>query len=228
MAVINDPNTAGNITKVGATNSADGADGAHVQIKPIATTIGHYRVTHRFQMVATQAATSRLFEIQMPTAGRLLIPTRCTVRIISISAHTTIIEDAIDLYKATGFSVVDTVNTVTPVGISKRTTGFAASTANIRGVTIAGAAAGMTGATITALANPVGSLPIVFAQAAMAAADTAPRYPLLGDMLDDVNGTHPFVLEQNEGLVLANKSLLGAAAGSFVYVDFSWCEALAY
>lgn len=228
MATINDPNTAANITKVGEVTSVTGADGLHTTIKPIPTSIGHYRVTHRFAIVATQAATSRLFEIQNPTAGRLLIPTRLIIKWVTASAHTAFIEDSLDVYKGLGFTAVDTTNTVTPVGVVKRTTGFGASTANIRGVTVAGAAAGMTGGTITALANPVGQLPLILPQAVEAVTETTPRFPLIGDMFDDVNGTHPFVLEQNEGIVVANRVLLGAAAGSSVYIDFSWAEALAY
>lgn len=228
MAVINDPNTAANIVGVGAVSSVPGLSSGHVTVKPIPTTIGHYKVSHRFVLVASQAATSRLFEVQMPTAGRLLIPTKLSIRWMSLSAHTAIIEDSLDVYKATGFTVVDTTNTVTPVGVTARTTGFAASTANIRGVTVAGAAAGMTGGTLTALANPIGQHPMILAQAAMAVGDTVSRYPNVGDMFSDINGNHPLVLEQNEGIVVTNRVLLGAAAGSSVYVDFSWCEALAF
>lgn len=228
MAVLNDPNTAANLMAVGEKSSVTGLTSAHFVPKPIPTSIGHFRVTHRFVLVATQAATSRLFEIQNPTSGRLLIPTRLKVSWVSAAAHTALIEDSLDLYKATGFSAVDTTNTVTPVGITKRTTGGGASTANIRGVTVAGAAAGMTGGVVTALANPVSQLGIILAQAVMAAADTVSRYPEVVEMLDDMNGTHPFVLEQNEGLVVTNRVLLGAAAGSSVYIDLSWCEALAF
>lgn len=228
MAVINDPTTAANIARVG--EAASGATGsAHVAVKPIPFSIGHYRVTHRFALVATQAAASRLFEIRNAGAN-LLVPTRLIVKLLLSSAHTAIIENSIDVYKAAGFTVVDTTNTVTPNAKAKRTTGMSAAPGNaqIRGVTVAGAAAGMTGGTITALADPVGQLPYIAPVAVMAATETLPRYATLLDALDDVNGTHPFVLEQNEGIVLANRALLGAAAGASVYVDFSWAEVTAY
>jgi len=228
MAVINDPGVAANISRVGEV--ATGATGAmHFTPKPIPWSVGHYRVTHRFAILATQAAGSRLFEIRNSGAN-LIIPTRMIVKILSLSAHTAIIENSLDVYKGLGFTVVDTTNTVTPVALAKRTTGMSAAPGNaqIRGVTVAGAAAGMTGGTITALANPIAQLPYVAAQAAMAAADTQPRFANLLDAFDDVNGTHPFNLEQNEGIVLANRVLLGAAAGASVYVDFSWAEVTAY
>lgn len=227
MAVINDPNVAANISRIGeVATSSTGAQ--HISAKPIPTSIGHYRVTHRCALVATQAATSRLFEIRNTSASRLIIPTRLILKWFTLSAHTAFIENSLDVYKGVGFSAVDTVNTVTPVGIIKRTTGMVASNAEIRGVTIAGAAAGMTGATITALANPIAQHPIILPQAVEATTETTPRFPFVGDIFDDVNGTYPFVLEQNEGIVIANRVLLGAAAGSSVYIDFSWVETLAY
>lgn len=228
MAVINDPIVSTNITRVGEV--ATGATGAaHVVQKPLPSSIGHYRVTHRFVLVATQAAGSRLFEVRN-TGVNLLVPTRMNVRIMVASAHTAIIENSLDLYKGAGFTAVDTVNTVTPAAKAKRTTGMTAPPAgmDIRGVTIAGAAAGMTGGVITALADPIAQLPYIAPQAVMAAADTFPRYSEVLDCFDDVNGTHPFVCEQNEGIVLANRVLLGAAAGASVYVDFSFAVVAAF
>ena len=227
MAVINDPTVATNVSRVGEV--ATGATGAaHFTQKPIPWSIGHYRVTHRFAIVATQAAGSRLFEIR--NGGNLIIPTRMIVKLLTLSAHTAIIENSLDVYKGLGFSIVDTTNTVTPVALAKRTTGMtgAPGNAQIRGVTVAGAAAGMTGGTITALANPIAQLPYVAPQAVMAVTETTPRYSDKLDVFDDVNGTHPFVLEANEGIVLANRVLLGAAAGASVYVDFSWAEVTAF
>lgn len=228
MAVINDPNTAANISRVGEV--ATGGTGAqHMVAKPIPWTVGHYRVTYRFLIVNSQGATSRLFEIRNSGAN-LLIPTRMLVKVVSASAHTAIIENSYDVYKAVGFTAVDTTNTSTPVAVAKRTTGMTAAPGNaqIRGVTATGVAGGMTGGTMTALANPIAQLPMFAAQAVMAAADTNSRYANVMDAFDDINGTHPVVCEANEGIVLANRVGLGAAAGASVYVDFSWAEVLAY
>ena len=228
MATINDPNVSANIQKVGET--ATGATGgSHVVVKPIPASVGHYRVTHRFSLVAAQAAGSRLFEVRNGGAG-LLIPTRLILKILTLSAHTAIIENSLDVYKGLGFTVVDTTNTVTPVALARRTTGMTAAPGNaqIRGVTIAGAAAGMTGGTITALANPVAQHPYIAPQAVMAITETTPRFSDRLEVFDDTLGTHPFALEANEGIVIANRVLLGAAAGASVYVDFSWAEVAAY
>lgn len=202
---------------------------ANVSPRPIAYgTLGHYRVNHRAALVATQAANSRLFEVRNSSASNLIIPTRLVIKWLQTAAHTAAIEDSLDVYRVTGFTVVDTTNTVTPVPSVKRTAGMtaaASSGAQIRGVTIAGAAAGMTGGTLTKDSSSVGQLP----QWLLAAQPTAGVVPAqFNDNFDDVNGTHPFTFAQNEGFVIENRVLLGAAAGSSVYVDFSYAEVSAY
>jgi hypothetical protein len=47
-------------------------------------------------------------------------------------------------------------------------------------------------------------------------------------VLDDVNGTHPHVFTQNEGLEIENRVLLGAAAGAAIYIDLAWAEIPAF
>lgn len=227
MAVINDPSSVSNVAKVGETPTG-GTGAVHVTLKPIPSTIGHYRVTYRFAIVATQAAGSRLFEMRN-TLAQLFIPTRMRVKILSNQAHTAFIENSLDLYKAAGFSVTDTTSTVTPNAKTRRTTGMTAAPAgiDIRGVTAAGLAAGMTGGTLTALADPVAQCPYIGAQAVQAVGETTPRFPYETECFDDANGTYPLVLEQNEGIVLANRVLLGAAAGAFVYIDVSYAVILA-
>lgn len=227
MAVINDPSSVNNVARVG--EIATTSQGAlHVALKPIPTSIGHYRVTYRFAIVAAQAAGSRLFEIRN-TLAQLVIPTRMKVKILIVQAHTAPIENSLDVYKAAGFTVTDTTSTVTPIAKPKRTTGMTAAPAgvDIRGVTAAGLAAGMTGGTLTALADPICQFPYEAAQAAYAAADTLSRFPAEGEAFsDDANQASPFALEQNEGIVLANRVLLGAAAGAFVYIDLSYAVVL--
>lgn len=227
MAVINDPSSVSNVAKVGETPTG-GTGALHIAAKPIPSTIGHYRTVYRFQIVATQAAGSRLFECRN-TLAQLFIPTRLRVKILINQAHTAFIENSLDLYKATGFTVTDTTSTVTPIAKAKRTTGMTAAPAgiDIRGVTAAGLAAGMTGGTLTALADPIAQCPYIAPQAVEAVTETTPRFPFETECFDDVVATHPFALEQSEGLVLANRVLLGAAAGAFVYIDLSYAVVLA-
>lgn len=224
MAVI-EGSASGNVAEVGVA----AASAQHATLKAIPHgSLGHYRVNHRCALVATQAANSRLFEIRNTHASSLIVVTRLVLKWVQTAAHTAAIEDSLDVFKVTGFSVVDTTNTVTPVQSVKRTAGMAvvgSSIASIRGVTVAGAAAGMTGGTLTKDGGTVGQLP----KWLLAAQPTAgPVDPSVLDVFDDVNGTHPFVFAQNEGLIVENRVLLGAAAGSSVYVDCSWAEVTLY
>lgn len=226
MATINDPNTAANIVAVGEKATAT-IGAAHVCVKPIPASVGHYRVTHRFVMIAAQAANSKLFELRNAHASNLIIPTRMIIKWMTLSAHTAILEDSIDVFKVTAFTVSSTTSTVALTPSLKRAS-MGATSAVIKGVTVAGAAAGMTGFTATKDSGPLAQLPKILPQAAMAITETAPRDPSILDVFDDVNGTHPFVLNPNEGIMVENRVVLGAAAGSSVYIDFSYAEVTAY
>jgi hypothetical protein len=208
---------------VGSEDSATSA--AHVTVKPIPhNALGHYRVNHQCGLIATQAANSRLFEVRN-SGTNLIVPTRLIVKIIQTLGFTTVTDDSLDIFRCTSFSAVDTVNTVTPTAAVKRTSGMVAAPggAAIRGVTVAGAAAGMTGGTLTKNANASGQLPKFFSVTLPA----DPRFDLL-DNFDDVNGTHPFVLANNEGFIIENRVLFPAAGTASVYIDFSWAEVSAY
>lgn len=223
MAVINDPNTAANITAVG--EKATSSTGAiHTVLKPLPSSIGHYRYSVRIVMTAAQAANSRLFEIRNTSATNLIIPTRLTIRAMQFAAGTAQ-ENSIDVFKVTGFTVVDTTNTVTPVPTIKRTS-MSATTAAIRHLTITGVAAGMTGGTLTKDANPIATMPI-WVNTTVPTAPTQ-NFPYIMDVLDDVNGTHPLVLVQNEGIIVENRVLNVTSYGMAVYIDFSYAEVAAY
>lgn len=202
--------------------------GLHTHGKPLEYgALGHYRLSLRIVLTAAQTANSRLFEIRNSHASNLIIPTRLTLRVMQIAAGT-VQENSIDVYKATGFSVVDTTNTVTPTSSVKRTTEMAAfpgTSAQIRHLTLAGNAAGMTGGTVTLDANALATFPFLV----NAAAPTIPKAewgPY--DVLDDVNGTHPLTLKNNEGLVVVNRVLNVTSYGMALYLDFSWADVAAF
>lgn len=216
MAVIEGINS-GNIAEVGQAAQA----GQHVIPKPIAA-VAHYRLSARFALIAAQAANSRLFSFRNNHATNLLIPTRLNLKWMQTAAHTAQIADSLDVFKVTGFTVLDTTNTVTPAASRKRTSMAAApGSADLRHVTIAGAAAGMTGGTLTKDGSPFAQLQRLMQAAVPTANDVLAA---LLDALDDVNGTHPWIFVQNEGFEIENRVLLGAAAGSEVVVDLSWAE----
>lgn len=185
--------------------------------------LGHYRAAVRMSIVALQAANSRLFELRNSSDSNLIIPTKINVQWLQTAAHTAAIEDSLDMFKVTGFTAVDSVNTVTPTISVKKTSGMAAApgSAEIRHVTVAGAAAGMTGGTLTKDGSALAQLPqwLLLAQPTGGVVQ-----PAIGEFIDDRNGGHPLVLAKNEGFIIENRVLLGAAAGSSVYIDVSWAE----
>jgi hypothetical protein len=222
MAVIESPTVAANLQEVGATSQS----AAHVTLKPIPYgVLGHYRLSVRFTIIAAQAANSRLFSLRN-SGTNLIIPTRLNIKWLQNAAHTAAIEDSLDCFKVTGFSVTDTVNTVTPT-VSRKKTTMAAAPGNveIRHVTIAGAAAGMTGGTLTKDGSPFAQLPKWLLLALPTGSEV--KADVL-DALDDVNGTHPLAFANNEGFIIENRVLLGAAAGSTGIVDLSYAEVTAY
>lgn len=218
MAVINDPNVAGNIMTVGQVAAVP----AHFVSRALQAS-GHYRFSHRFDLANTQAANSRVFEIRNTHATNLMILEKLRISWIQVGIHTVAIQDSLDVFKATGFTAVDTTNTVTPAETRLRTS-FPASDFTVRGVTVAGAAAGMTGGTVTVEANPFTQLPIWL----LAAVPTAG--PTVFNVLEYILSREemPFALIQNEGLVIQNRVLLGATAGSTVFIDCEVAEVTAY
>jgi len=223
MAVGQDPNVAANLWAIGEV--ATGATRAlHTVQKPIPASIGHYRTSVVITMAVSQAVNSRLFEVRN-TSTNLIIPTRIRIGFLPTGTITTSYAFTLGLFKVTAFTAVDTVNTVTPTTSVKRTTGMTAypGNANVRHVTLAGAAAGMTGWTGTKDANALAQM---IAWAATAGASTIPTYQ---EFEDDQNGTYPLICAQNEGFELENIIVGSATANACqVMLDVSWAEVSAY
>lgn len=213
-------------TKVKVGGTTFGA--LHVHRKPLEFgALGHYRVSHRCAIVNTQAATSRLFELRNPSTTNLIVPTRLRLSWLPTGAHTAAIEDSLDVYKCTGFTLLDTTNTVTPTAARARTGNMAAApgSAQLRGVTIAGNSAGMTGGTLTKEGTALFQTPVWL----LAALPTASLVtPTIVDLFFEDDDEHPVVLGQDEGIIIENRVLLGAAAASSVYIDLAYAEITAF
>lgn len=193
-----------------------------VSVRPLSYEgLGFYRLSVRFALANAQVANARLFELRN-TGTNIIIPTRLTIKWIQTAAHTAAILDSLDVYKLTSITAVDTTNTVTPTSTLKRT-GMGASPGNvaIRHVTVAGAAAGMTGGTMTKDTNAFARLEKWLQ---LAQPTTVPVDPSVLAVMDDESITHPLVLLQDEGFSIENRVLLGAAAGSSVVVDLTYAE----
>lgn len=188
--------------------------------------LGHYHARHRAVLAATQAANSRIFEVRNTHASNLIIPINLTVTLYQTAAGTAQAM-GLDAFRLTSFSAVDTTNVVTPTAVVKRTTGMAAGpgAAAIRGVTAAGAAAGMTGGTLTKDSDPFWSCDFGVGTA-IGAASTAQHGPY--DLLDYAPGEHPAIWENNQGVEIENRLLNVTSYGVTAVVDFSWAEVTSY
>jgi hypothetical protein len=198
---------------------------AHVHLKPLEYgALGHYRTSVVVTMATSQAANSRLFEIRNTHATNLIIPTRIRVGMMPTGTVTNPYAHQIGLFRLTNFTAVDTTNTVTPASSVRRASMAAyPGGAAVRHVTLAGAAAGMTGGTMTKDAQAAANF---INWASTAAATTQSIYQ---ELLEDVQGTHPFVFAQNEGFEIEN--VVGGSATANVIqvvIDVSWAEVTAY
>jgi hypothetical protein len=199
----------------------------HVHVKPLEYgSLGHYRTSIKLTMAISQAANSRLFEVRNSHATNLIILTRARVQAMPNGTVTTQYLGDISLFRCTSFTAIDTTNTVTPTGSVKRTTGMVAypgTSAVVRHNTVAGAAAGMTGGTLTKDGNALGT--VLFSAVTMAAG----TLPSVQELVDDMNGTHPLVCIQNEGWEFENVVAGSATAnGVVVVVDCAWADVTAF
>ena len=209
---------AGTVADVGGTTFR----AMNTQIKPIEYgNNGHYKATLRISSTAAQTANSRILELRNPTAGLFIIPTRLTIRVLQTAAGTAQ-ENSLDVYKATSFTVVSSTNAVTGTPTTKRTS-MSAVQGQLRYLTLTGVAAGMTGSTATKDSTPIGTVPYNVAAAINTNGPIASA-----DIFDDVNGTHPLVLAQNEGLVIENRVLNVTSYGVTWFIDIAWAEVNAY
>jgi len=214
--------SSGTVAEVGGT----GFRALHTHVKPLEYgALGHYRFNVRINSTSAQAANSRILEVRNTHATNLIVPTRLVLRCLQTAAGTAQ-ENSLDCFRCTGFTAVDTTNTVTPTTSVKRASMAAfPGGAAPRHLTLAGAAAGMTGGTLTKDANTFASFPFLVNTAVPTTA-AATWGPL--DCFDDVNGTHPFVFVQNEGLEVENRVLNVTSYGITWYLDLAWAEVTAF
>lgn len=211
----------GTVAEVGGTTFR----GLHVHVKPLEYgALGHYRTAVKLTTATTQAANSRLWEQRNTHATNLMILTRAMCGVMAAGTITTAYGFELGLFRLTGFTAVDTTNTVTPTSSVKRTSMAAyPGGAAPRHVTIAGAAAGMTGGTLTKDGNSIASM---MAWLATAAATTMPVYQ---ELSDNIYGTHPLVCIQNEGWEYENVVVgSGTANVAQITIDNSWAEVTAF
>lgn len=180
-----------------------------------------YRVSHRCALIASQGANSCLFELRNAHTTNRVIIHEVGIAWFQTANQTAAIENSLDLYKVTGFTVLDTTNTVTLTS-SKMRTPQNATSVTLRGVTVAGAAAGMTGGTKTKDSAPLRQVPLWL----LASIPTGGAVPSASTLYQPpaAYGERPLILAPDEGIVIENRVELGAASGASAYFSVAWSE----
>lgn len=178
----------------------------------------HYRTSVRVLSTAAQVANSRLLVIRNNGANLLVIKS-LILKALQVAAGTAQ-ENSLDVFKLTGFTVLDTTNTVTPVPSIMKTGQLASpGGAQIRHLTAAGNVNGMTGATSTKDANAIASLPYN-----VAAAINITSIFQQECFADVSGGGEPLILAQNEGLLVESRVLNVTSFGMAWIMDATWAE----
>ena len=185
--------------------------------------LGMYRVTVTVGLLATQAANGTLFSFRWGDATRLCAIQDIRLQVLQTAAATATIMPSFNVFIARGFSASDSVGTaVTLTGnnMKKRTS---MGTSLVTDIRYSAAAAGLTVGTRTLDAQPVITLPT---QQTI----TTPNASIYSIDLDlDSGSAHPYILAQNEGIIVQGPSVIFGAAGTAnLIVDIAWAELTTY
>lgn len=229
MAVINDPNTAGNIVRVGM-GATPGWMPAHVTSGPLSVgNGGAYRVAERSGTIAASlGANSELFQFRYVTAASRV----CLVHGISVSAGcivapavgTTPVNFVLRATVARNWTVAGSGGTrLTLTGNNaKLRTSHATTEVNDAGIATTGA---LTAGTKTLDAHDLGAA-ITSTYFDLAAGDASltlmPKTNLIGEFIGGL--AWPLVLANQEGFIIRSGAALPATMTWNLQVDVVWSE----
>ena len=208
MAVINDPNTAANITQVGPVDTSVNEFAAHVSVRPDSCgSLGHY-LAHVFtgNIAAGAGALSELVQLRYTGTNKVIVYDVTIEHFRSLGTAFAAGNYLFDLIKATAWTVDGTGGgTQVP---EKLRTSMAAPTATVRVSTTAALGAG----TKTLNTNPFRAVRGIVSVAIngmmlgsiSATANITVGYPGSVPLTLDSNtpNAYPIVLVQNEGIVI--------------------------
>lgn len=226
MAVLNDPNVAANVAKVGDV----AAKGLHVVNKPTDHgVLGHYTYGGFTGILpAALGANSEIFQFRWADASRLAV-----IRKIRFCASVTTtffaagVPIQIDLVKSTSWTVAGTGGTgITMAGLLKRrNTGMGSSlltAGDMRIATTAALGAGTKTLETLSLSTVLAAAPIT---ASLNGTIIAPGTILWQAEIAD--GEHPLILAQNEGFSI--RSVAVPATGTWMAaINVDWAEVTAF
>jgi hypothetical protein len=176
-----------------------------------------YQVGAVSGLLTLVATAGHIFAFRAPASGLALV-TRIRVRVRTIAGFTAAQEFAIALYKLTGYTVAHTGGTpINVADVVKLRESYANPTyADARIATTTG---------LTAGTHTLDAQPFAWdAYAELAAAATVAKGRIDIDWGSDENADHPLVLAPNEGFIVRNEVLMGAAGTARLHVNFGVLE----
>lgn len=195
-----------------------------VTIRPIDFgALGSYRVSQQSGLTTALAAGAPVFAFRWGDSSRLALVRYIRVRAQVITGFTTAQEIAADVTIARSWTVSDSAGTALTISGNNGKKRASMGSTLLTDARISAAAA-LTAGTRTLDANPL----IVGSTQEMAAAATVQRAKL--DLVWDATNTadYPLVLSTNEGFVVRNLVLLGAAGTVRWSFEVAWDEVTAY
>lgn len=187
--------------------------------------LGAYRIAQFSGLATTLAAGSTIFSLRWTHATNLMILRSLRVVYCVVTGFTAAQELAFAAYVARTWTVADSAGTaiVITTNNAKKRTSMGTSLIAANDMRIAAATA-VTAGTRTLDANPI----MVGVAKTLAAAATV-QDANFGQTLDLTNGMdYPLVFAQNEGIVVQNTILMGAAGTVRIGIECEWEEVASY
>ena len=185
---------------------------------------GHFRLATTVPLVVTQAANGTLFSFRWGDATRLCVIQKLRLAVLQTAAQTATQGLRYQAFFARSFTASDSVGTaitLTGNSMKKRTSHATSLVTDIRKSAVA---AGLTVGTRTLDAEPFLEIGHVHT---ITNINTLVSEKQLDT--DAGDGVHPFVLAQNEGIIIRGPTtVFGAAGTADLLVEMAWAEVTAY
>lgn len=197
------------------------------QRPPYVGSNGAYRVCGLSGLMTTIAAgtgsAGHVFAFRWSHASMLCVVTKLRAKWTTIAGFTAAQEVGLDCYVARSYTADHgggTGLTLTGNSGKKRST---YGTMNVPSIRVASTTA-LTGSSFTLDPHPIA----YGGFSELAAGAAVPKGFFTLDVIDETTAGHPFVLTQNEGLVIRNTILMGAGGTARLGVEIEWLEVDAY
>lgn len=197
------------------------------QRPPYVGSNGAYRICALSGLITTIAAgtgsAGHLFTMRWTHATMLCVVTKLRAKWTTVAGFTAAQEIGMDAYMARSYTADHAGGTAVTLTTNSGKKRASYGTTNMASMRIASTTA-LTGSSFTLDPHP-----IAYGGAAeLATGATIPKTAFSLDIVDEATAGHPIVLATNEGIVVRNLILMGAAGTARVGVEVEWLEVDAY